>query len=339
MSNGVAPGINGNANCPVTKELALGQLGLRCKKVESAGREFCETLPIPTEHQDHLFGHNYASEASQCDVGADEREEKETVEDSSRDEVAELEEDEAEQREGNCTRRENTFNKVYEEMKAMHVDENEDDDSIDFADNTDEDRDWDPYCEDAESEDSDVNPSSKSRRVVYVNGDYKRRKLNKQSHAKGAESKQQAQEMVSISGDKTAKHARTRCDFGGPVYYCTPCDRRYHTKTGFSQHKRFECGKSPAFQCLICKKEFKRKSSLKRHLRQIHKAVLDNNFVVHYDKLTSAPQHNSPSSVTSSSSTSGEYHARPISGREYRSQPRAMRVVRRQLFTGLDHNQ
>ncbi|KAI5719575.1 hypothetical protein M8J76_012070 [Diaphorina citri] len=136
-------------------------------------------------------------------------------------------------------------------------DDNEDSaDDNEYVDNTDEDADYDPYYED-ESEDSDAHPSVAARgRVV--------------SHPVSA--------------------APKRCEYEGTVgtvYYCTPCNRRYHTKTGFSQHKRFECGKPPAFQCLMCCKEFNRKSSLKRHLRQIHKTnlQLNVNCVVHFDKL------------------------------------------------------
>lgn len=358
-SNGVAP-INGIADRQVVKEFALGQLGLRCKKLDSDdGTTFSEALPIQSDYYDHATAENnaYGTEQAQGDDGVgdcDDSKSEDNVEDSSRDQVEEQDSSASEEEVSSERENENekySFNNLYEQMKTIHGDENGeredgDSDSGDYVDNTDDDRDWDPYCEDAESEDSDVNPASKRRRESIVNGAFKRRKLC--NHSNVSVNNHDGQRVVGFHGDETPKY--TRCEYEGTVYYCTPCNRRYHTKTGFSQHKRFECGKPPAFQCLICNKEFNRKSSLKRHLRQIHKTALalNDNCVVHHDKLSNGepPQaggfhhrgHYSPSSATSGSTTSEEDHRRGRNGGDCRSQAEAMRhsVVRRQVFSGRD---
>uniref|UniRef100_A0A8D8WDI0 C2H2-type domain-containing protein n=1 Tax=Cacopsylla melanoneura TaxID=428564 RepID=A0A8D8WDI0_9HEMI len=160
-----------------------------------------------------------------------------------------------------------------------------------YVDNTDEDADYDPYYE----EDGEESEDSEHHRVARHQDNVPRR---------------------------TTAPKYSSCETEGTVYYCTPCNRRYHTKTGFSQHKRFECGKPPAFQCLICCKEFNRKSSLKRHLRQIHKTNLQVNVncVVHHDKLSASlgsvvnhanqtyptVRRYAPRSVSSTSSSSGD---------------------------------
>ncbi|KAL1451424.1 hypothetical protein WDU94_005803 [Cyamophila willieti] len=149
-----------------------------------------------------------------------------------------------------------------------------------YVDNTDEDADYDPYYEE-DGDESDDSDHPHRHRVTRHHDNVPRRT---------AAPKYDSESESKLFKIKTVQHQNSSCEAEGTVYYCTPCNRRYHTKTGFSQHKRFECGKAPAFQCLICCKEFNRKSSLKRHLRQIHKTNLQVNIncVVHYDKLSAS---------------------------------------------------
>ncbi|KAF0763404.1 longitudinals lacking protein, isoforms A/B/D/L-like isoform X40 [Aphis craccivora] len=58
-------------------------------------------------------------------------------------------------------------------------------------------------------------------------------------------------------------------------YVCpTPnCNRSYSNKSSVRQHLRFECQKEPQFYCIICSKQFFRKTSLKSHMGIIHKLL------------------------------------------------------------------
>lgn len=47
---------------------------------------------------------------------------------------------------------------------------------------------------------------------------------------------------------------------------CNQCGRSYKHKTNLCNHKREECGKPPSYFCPICKKGFKKKQHLQRHV-------------------------------------------------------------------------
>lgn len=49
-------------------------------------------------------------------------------------------------------------------------------------------------------------------------------------------------------------------------YTCDQCGRSYKHKTNLCNHKREECGKPPSYFCPICRKGFKKKQHLQRHL-------------------------------------------------------------------------
>lgn len=49
-------------------------------------------------------------------------------------------------------------------------------------------------------------------------------------------------------------------------YRCDQCGRSYKHKTNLCNHKREECGKPPSYFCPVCKKGFKKKQHLQRHL-------------------------------------------------------------------------
>lgn len=49
-------------------------------------------------------------------------------------------------------------------------------------------------------------------------------------------------------------------------YTCDQCGRSYKHKSNLCNHKREECGKPPSYFCPVCKKGFKKKQHLQRHL-------------------------------------------------------------------------
>ncbi|XP_017302684.1 zinc finger protein 425-like [Diaphorina citri] len=54
------------------------------------------------------------------------------------------------------------------------------------------------------------------------------------------------------------------------LFVCDVCDRRYKYKSGLYQHKKYECGKEPRYQCPQCPHRTKQKSSLKTHMAVKH---------------------------------------------------------------------
>lgn len=51
---------------------------------------------------------------------------------------------------------------------------------------------------------------------------------------------------------------------------CVQCGKVYKYKKGLWAHMKYECGKSPQFQCPICKKKCNQKSNLVTHLKKWH---------------------------------------------------------------------
>ena len=54
-------------------------------------------------------------------------------------------------------------------------------------------------------------------------------------------------------------------------YKCDLCGRTYKQKKNLTRHLTVDCGVEPAFPCPRCDCRCKRKSSLKRHLIEMHK--------------------------------------------------------------------
>lgn len=53
-------------------------------------------------------------------------------------------------------------------------------------------------------------------------------------------------------------------------YFCKNCCKSYKHKRHLSSHLRYECGKDPGFECMVCKRKFYQKYTLNAHLRQTH---------------------------------------------------------------------
>lgn len=58
-------------------------------------------------------------------------------------------------------------------------------------------------------------------------------------------------------------------------YICGVCFRAYRSKSGLSQHRRYECGKDPKFACDVpdCTYKAKRKENLTQHKINKHHIV------------------------------------------------------------------
>ena len=60
------------------------------------------------------------------------------------------------------------------------------------------------------------------------------------------------------------------CDNEERKFFCD-CGRAYKSKGSLTDHKRWECGKDPTFQCPYCEYCAKRKKHLRRHVICVHK--------------------------------------------------------------------
>lgn len=70
---------------------------------------------------------------------------------------------------------------------------------------------------------------------------------------------------------------------GETVFACEACRRKYRSKTALNRHVRYDCGKSPKFECNVefCNYKAYQKVHLIRHLYRIHKiATMKNGRVV-----------------------------------------------------------
>ncbi|RZF39415.1 hypothetical protein LSTR_LSTR000936 [Laodelphax striatellus] len=73
---------------------------------------------------------------------------------------------------------------------------------------------------------------------------------------------QRAQILISAMGQLTQR------------FVCSQCSRSYKNKGTLVSHQRFECGKSPQFQCPYCDRALSQKSSLKTHIIARHKDLI-----------------------------------------------------------------
>ncbi|KAG8259270.1 hypothetical protein J6590_014739 [Homalodisca vitripennis] len=56
----------------------------------------------------------------------------------------------------------------------------------------------------------------------------------------------------------------------GAGHTCEACGRNYKYKQGLVQHRRYECGKEPAFKCSFCEYRTHQKGHVKRHMFTRH---------------------------------------------------------------------
>ena len=51
---------------------------------------------------------------------------------------------------------------------------------------------------------------------------------------------------------------------------CDTCGKVYKLYSSLYSHKKYECGKVPAFKCPFCPQRTYQKGSMKRHMKRIH---------------------------------------------------------------------
>lgn len=56
-------------------------------------------------------------------------------------------------------------------------------------------------------------------------------------------------------------------------YECNQCGNLYRWYGNLRQHQNFECGKEPRFSCPLCNKQFKQKSNMKTHIKNVHRKI------------------------------------------------------------------
>jgi len=56
-------------------------------------------------------------------------------------------------------------------------------------------------------------------------------------------------------------------------FFCpnNECGRSYKRKSGLTQHLNYECGVEKKFQCMMCGQKYAQKSTMKSHMKKIHK--------------------------------------------------------------------
>lgn len=72
--------------------------------------------------------------------------------------------------------------------------------------------------------------------------------------------------------DFTNKDEWTKSGGSEPVT-CPQCSKTYKHRRSLWAHTKFECGKSPQFNCQICLHQFHFRSNLLSHLRKKHNVI------------------------------------------------------------------
>ncbi|KAK3915518.1 Longitudinals lacking protein, isoforms A/B/D/L [Frankliniella fusca] len=83
------------------------------------------------------------------------------------------------------------------------------------------------------------------------------------------------------------------------LYTCGQCNKSYMRYTSLYRHRRFECGKTPAFSCQFCPHRSKQKADLKRHILRKHSgnvlllvfASLTDNILKYHTLTQHSPSH------------------------------------------------
>lgn len=57
---------------------------------------------------------------------------------------------------------------------------------------------------------------------------------------------------------------------GGDKYPCSECGRCYKLKSSLFNHRKYECGKEPQFQCPVCEYTARQKGNFKEHMSRKH---------------------------------------------------------------------
>lgn len=79
-----------------------------------------------------------------------------------------------------------------------------------------------------------------------------------------------AKSGVDLSTSKTTKHQRNS---DGTGFDCSICGRIYKLKSSLRNHQKWECGKEPQFKCPYCVYKAKQKMHMARHMERMHKEI------------------------------------------------------------------
>lgn len=60
---------------------------------------------------------------------------------------------------------------------------------------------------------------------------------------------------------------------GGVGFDCSVCGRIYKLKSSLRNHQKWECGKEPQFKCPYCVYKAKQKMHMARHMERMHKEI------------------------------------------------------------------
>lgn len=79
-----------------------------------------------------------------------------------------------------------------------------------------------------------------------------------------------AKSGVDVTTSKTSKQQGNN---DGAGFDCLVCGRIYKLKSSLRNHQKWECGKEPQFKCPYCVYKAKQKMHMARHMDRMHKDV------------------------------------------------------------------
>lgn len=79
----------------------------------------------------------------------------------------------------------------------------------------------------------------------------------------------------SVGSDKDTSSPDSK-DF----FSCQDCGRIYKLKSSLRNHRKWECGKEPQFQCPYCSYRAKQKMHVARHIERVHKDKIERKYDV-----------------------------------------------------------
>ncbi|KAJ1529435.1 hypothetical protein ONE63_006213 [Megalurothrips usitatus] len=65
------------------------------------------------------------------------------------------------------------------------------------------------------------------------------------------------------------------------AYECERCGKLYNHLSSFNRHRKFECGKEPAFPCALCSYRGKRRERLVEHIKNVHEGEYRRRSMLH----------------------------------------------------------
>ncbi|KAG5875150.1 hypothetical protein JTB14_025583 [Gonioctena quinquepunctata] len=73
-------------------------------------------------------------------------------------------------------------------------------------------------------------------------------------------------------------------------FVCGECGRTYKLKSSLRNHRKWECGKEPQFECPYCSYKAKQKMHMARHMERMHNDIdfsdVKNDIEIEYPKLS-----------------------------------------------------